>query len=96
MHVHCAMIYGMASRKKSCSSFGLCPNNLPPSPQFGQLVQLFLNAKNVDLGNIQNDSLSKILLKERQITCFVGHVYNLKKLFKVQIIGIMEEIDSFS
>ena len=30
------------------------------SPQFGQLVQLFLNAKNVDLGDIQNDTLSKI------------------------------------
>ena len=26
----------------------------PPSPQFGQLVQLFLNAKNVDLSDIQN------------------------------------------
>ena len=35
----------------------------PPSLQFGQLVPLFLNAKNVDLRYIQNDSLSKILLK---------------------------------
>ena len=35
----------------------------PPSPQFGQLVPLSLNAKNVDLSDIQNDSLSKILLK---------------------------------
>ena len=34
-----------------------------PSPQFGQLVQLFLNAKDADLSDIQNDSLSKILLK---------------------------------
>ena len=25
----------------------------------------------------------------------MGHVYNLKKQFKVQIIGILEEIDSF-
>ena len=33
------------------------------SPQFGQLVQLLLNAKNIDLSDIQNDSLSKILLK---------------------------------
>ena len=33
------------------------------SPQFGQLVQLFFNAKNVDLSDTQNDSLSKILLK---------------------------------
>ena len=32
-----------------------------PSPQFGQLVQLFLNAKNADLSDIQNDS--KILLQ---------------------------------
>ena len=31
-----------------------------PLPQFGQL---FLNTKNVDLGDIQNDSLSKIPLK---------------------------------
>ena len=28
-----------------------------------QIVQIFLNAKNVDLSNIQNESLSKILLK---------------------------------
>ena len=42
-------------------------SKLPPPPlpsnQFGQLVQLFLNAKNIDLSDIQNDSLSKILLK---------------------------------
>ena len=38
----------------------------------------FFNAKNVDLSNIQNNSLSKILLKLRQNTCFEGHVYNLK------------------
>ena len=34
----------------------------PPSPQFEQLY-IFLNAKNVDLSHIQNDLLSKILLK---------------------------------
>ena len=34
----------------------------PPSPQFGRRVQLFFNAKNVDLSHIQNDTLSKILL----------------------------------
>ena len=34
----------------------------PPSPQFGQLAQLCLNAKNLDLSDIRNDSLSKILL----------------------------------
>ena len=42
--------------KKSCK---LCPPF--PTPQFGLLVQLFLNAKNVYLGDIQTDS-SKILL----------------------------------
>ena len=35
----------------------------PPLPQFGELVQIFLNAKDVDFSDIQNDSLSKILLK---------------------------------
>ena len=30
--------------KKSSCSFGFCPNYLDPSPQFGQLVPLFLNA----------------------------------------------------
>ena len=35
----------------------------PPSPQYGKLVQLFLNTTNVDLSDIQNYSLSKILLK---------------------------------
>ena len=48
--------------RKNCCSFGFCPNYLP-SPQFGQLLQLFFNAKNGDLSDIQNDSLSKILLK---------------------------------
>ena len=42
------------------------PTPHPPPPlshQFGQLVPLFLNAKNVNLSDIQNDLLSKILLK---------------------------------
>ena len=49
--------------RKSICCFEFCSNYLPPSPQFGLLVQHFLNAKNVDLSDIQNDSLSKILLK---------------------------------
>ena len=32
---------------------------ITPSPQVGQLAQLFLNAKNVNLRNIQNNSLNK-------------------------------------
>ena len=35
---------------------------ITPSAQFGQLLQLFLNTKNIDLSDIQNDSLPKILL----------------------------------
>ena len=73
--------------KKTAVLLDFFPNYLP-SPQFGQLVQILLNVKNVDLSDIQNGSLSK-----RQNTYFVGHVYNLKQ-FKVQIIGILEEIDS--
>ena len=47
--------------KKSSRSFGFCSNYLdPPTPQFGQLVPLFLNAKNVDITDIQNDSLGKV------------------------------------
>ena len=35
--------------KKGCCSFGFCPNYLlPPSPQFGQGVKLFLDAKNAN------------------------------------------------
>ena len=34
-----------------------------PSAQFGQLVQLFLNAKNGDLSDIQNDPLSIFLIE---------------------------------
>ena len=56
--------------KKSCCSFGFCPNYLPP---IWTTCTTFLNAKNVDLSDIQNDSLSKIILKLRQNTCFVGH-----------------------
>ena len=79
--------------EKSCCSFGFCPNYLPP-PQFGQLVQLFLNAKNVDLRDIQN--YSKILLIKRENTSFVGHVYNLKNSLKFKLLAFWREIDSFS
>ena len=48
---------GMVSRKKVAVLLDFVQIT---SPQF---VPLFFNAKNVDLSNIQNDSLSKILLK---------------------------------
>ena len=35
--------------RKNCCSFGFCPIYLPPSPQFGQPVQLFSNLKIQDL-----------------------------------------------
>ena len=50
------------TKKKLLSSWISCKLCPPfPTPQFGLLVQLFLNAKNVYLGDIQTDS-SKILL----------------------------------
>ena len=54
------------TKKRRCS-FEFCQNYPPPSPQYGQLVQLFLDAKNVDSSDIQNDSLSKILLSKARI-----------------------------
>ena len=70
-------------------------SKLPPLPLIWTTCTTFFERQNVDLSDIQNDSLSKIIIKLRQNTCFVGHVYNLKKQLKVQIIGILEEIDSF-
>ena len=70
--VLCSML-GKVSRKKVARLFGFCPN-YPLSPKFGQLVQLFLNAKNVNVSDIQIGSFSKNLLN----TCFMGHIYNLK------------------
>ena len=81
----CSILRDGIMRKNYCS-FGFCPNYLP-SPQFWQLVQLFLNAKNIDLSDIQNDTLSKILLKVRQNTCFVGHLYNLEISLKFKLLA---------
>ena len=40
--------------EKDCCSFGFCQiTSLPHSPQFGQLVQLFLNTKNIDLSEFR-------------------------------------------
>ena len=80
---HHRSLLGMVSRKKVAVLLDFVQITSPPSPQFGQLVPLSLNAKNVDLSDIQNDSLSKSPLKSRQNTCFVGHVYNPKKQFKL-------------
>ena len=55
--------WGRFTKKKLLFFWILSKLPPPPFPQFGQLVQLFLNAKNVDLNDIQNDSLSKICLK---------------------------------
>ena len=53
---------GMTSRKKTVVLLDFL-QIASPLRQFGQLVLFILNAKNVDLSDIQNDSLSKILLK---------------------------------
>ena len=73
-----SLMLGKGSRKKAAVLLDFVQIIPTPSPQFGQLVQLFLNAKNVDLRDTQNDSLSEILQKYLQNTCFLGHVYNLK------------------
>ena len=64
----------------NCYSFGIRPNYLSnphPTPDLDNLYNFFERQK-VDLSNIQNNSLSKILLRYRQNACFVGHVYNIK------------------
>ena len=38
-------------------------SKLPPSPPIWATYTIFLNAKNIDVRDIQNDSLFKILLK---------------------------------
>ena len=50
---------GKVSRKKVAVLLDFVQITSTPPP----LVPLFLNAKNVDFSDIQNDSLSKILLK---------------------------------
>ena len=64
--------------------FGHCPNN--PSPQFGQLLQLFLDIK---IQGLKANWGLKILYT----IWYPVHKQPLKQ-FKVQIIGILEEIDS--
>ena len=74
--------------KKNCCSFGFCPNYLPPSPQFGHLVQFFSNVK------IQNLKVS-LGLKLLYIHDDILYIQPKKKQFKVQTIGILEEKDSY-
>ena len=56
-------LFLLNARKNAAVLLDFVQITSPPLTQFGQLVQFFLNAKNVDLSHIQNDSLSKILLK---------------------------------
>ena len=85
----------MFSRKKAAILLDFVQITSPfPPPNLDNLYNLFLNAKNVDFSDIQNDSLFKILLKWRQNTCFVGQVYNLKNSLKFKILAFFEEIDS--
>ena len=65
--------------------FGHCPNN--PSPQFGQLLQLFLDVK---IQGLKANWGLKILYT----IWYPVHKQPLKQ-FKVQIIGILEEKDPY-
>ena len=69
--------------RKNCCSFRLCPNYLPPRPfpQFGQPVQLLSSVKIKDLK-------VNLGLKILYIHDIISYICNLKKQFKVQIIGI--------
>ena len=50
-----------------------------------QGVPALLGRSTVD--DIQNYSLSKILLTQQQNTCFLGHVYNLKNSLKFKLLA---------
>ena len=79
-------------RKNSCS-FGFCPNYFPPLilPPIWTTCTAFSSVE------IQNFKVSLGLkrLYILHITLCI-YIYNLKKQFKVKIIGILEEIDSSS
>ena len=61
--------------REICCFFYFVQNTCPPPlHHFLTTCTTFLNAKNVDLSDTQYGSLSKILLKWRQNTCFVCHV----------------------
>ena len=75
--------------RKYCLSFGFCPPTPPSSPKLGQRVQLFSEVGIQDL----KDSLGLKMLYVLYI--IIPYIYNLKKQFKVQIIGILDERDSF-
>ena len=86
------MLYGFKGRRpeKSCCSFGFCLNYMHPSPQFEQFVQLYLNAKYVDLSGIQTDSISNFFLKKARILALwvVYTVYNLKNSLKFKLLAL--------
>ena len=78
---------GTVSRRKKLLLFWIL-SELPPSPPFGQLVQLFSDVEIQDL----KVSLG---LKMLCILYIILYIYIQPKInLKVQIIGILEEINS--
>ena len=68
---------------------GFCPNYLPPPPNFHNLYNFFSDVKIQDL-KVSLD------LKILYILYNMLYIYNLnKKQLKIQIIGILEGVDSF-
>ena len=62
------------------------PNPPPPDPNLGNFVLFF---------GSQNSRFESLELKILYILYNILYIYNLKKQFEVQIIGILEGIDSF-
>ena len=78
---------GTVSRRKKLLLFWIL-SELPPSPPFGQLVQLFSDVE------IQDSKVS-LGLKILCVLYIILHIYNPKEQITVQIIGILGEIDFF-
>ena len=86
------VILGKVSRKKIAVflDFVQIASPPPPPPNLDNLYHFF-NAKSVDSCDSQNDSLSEILLNQRQNTCFEGHVYNLKNSLKFKLLAFWKK-----
>ena len=81
---------GKFSRKKVTVLLDFVQITSPPSPQFGQLVQLF---SDIEIQDLKVNLELKILYILYNIL-YISYMQPKKQL-KVQYIGIFEEIDSF-
>ena len=75
--------------RKYCFSFGFCPNylTLASPPKLDNLYNFFPMSKFKIWKTVKDQNYYMYYM--------LYYIYNLKKQFKVQIISILEEIDSF-